>query len=292
MYLNKKNTLRAHRTNTSNRKYITPTPKRFVQDLVPFKVTKLGPYTQQNGLDVCSQNKSWEFNAITFKKQIPSLLSENRPSAKMELKTTLDGHDTTQLPVVKLPHNPEKLKTDVEQLVGKGSTNEVKVLWDNFSRDCVTHLDNLKADCDTMLTAINDLAFDLGARVSIRLIKSFSNDNVFSRLDIIDNLNIDNHVYIITIDRFEIFIKNITWEPFFNVFLPRIHNLIININSYELSGDELSITSTWLLNKLGTSEDYNNWLKDKDDLIFKNFDHDMEVLVDLIQFLGKWEILW
>ena len=50
-------TLRAYRTNTNNRKYITPTPKRSINTLVPYKVTKLGSYTQldSNGLDVCRQ---------------------------------------------------------------------------------------------------------------------------------------------------------------------------------------------------------------------------------------------
>jgi hypothetical protein len=102
---------------------------------------------------------------------------------------------------------------------------------------------------------------------------------------------IDNNLHIITIDKFEIFITNITWYPFYNSFLPKIHNLIININSYEFCGNDLSNISHWLQNKLGTSEDYNNWLNAKDDLIFNRCDECMDLIVDLIQILGT-DGLW
>jgi hypothetical protein len=49
----------------------------------------------------------------------------------MKLKTTHNGHETEELPVVYSPHNTEKYITDVDQLVdtvANGSTNEVKVL--------------------------------------------------------------------------------------------------------------------------------------------------------------------
>jgi hypothetical protein len=60
------------------------------------------------------------------------------------------------------------------------------------------------------MKAINDLAFDFEGRVSIRLIRSFDDRNVFSRQHILDNMPIDNNLHIITIDKFEIFITNIT----------------------------------------------------------------------------------
>jgi hypothetical protein len=55
MLLNKKNSLRIYRTNTSNRKDIST--KRFIKALVPYKVTKLGRFTQPdpNGLDLARQ---------------------------------------------------------------------------------------------------------------------------------------------------------------------------------------------------------------------------------------------
>jgi hypothetical protein len=294
MLLNKKNSLRIYRTNTSNRKDIST--KRFIKALVPYKVTKLGRFTQPdpNGLDLARQQLGWD-DTLTLNDQIPSLLSSNRPSPKMDIKTALNGQVTEQLPVVKLPQNSEKFKTDVEQLVdtvGNVPTNQVKVLCDNFSSDGLSHIKNLWADCISMSTAIDKLALELGGNVSIRLIRSLSeNMNLISREHILNYLSIDNNLHIITIDRFEIFITNITWYPFFNAFLPKIHNLIININSYEFCGNELCNTSTWLLNKLGTSEDYNNLLKVKNELIFNQFYPDMYDLLEIIQLLGEGELL-
>lgn len=294
MFINKKNALRTHRSNTSNRKDISA--KRGITTLVPYKVTKLGRFTQPdpNGLDLARQQLGWD-ETLTLNNQIPSLLSSNRPSVKMELKTTLDGHVTEELPVVKLPYTSEKFKTDVEQLVdtvGNGSTNEVKVLSDNFSSVGLSHIQNLWGDCISSLTAIDQLALDFGGRVSIKLIRSLSNNlNIFTREQILNYIPIDNNLHIITIDRFEIFITNISWYPFFNSFLPKIHNLIINVNSYEFCGNELCNTSTWLLNKLGTSEDYNNWLRVNDDLIFNRFYPDMCDLVEMIQILGDGQML-
>jgi hypothetical protein len=102
------------------------------------------------------------------------------------------------------------------------------------------------------LTEIEELALDLGGTASIRLIITFSDKvervtrnyilNHLSTSGNPDNITIDD-LYVITIDRFEIFITNMGYYPFFNEFLPRIHNLIIDINSYELSGYELYNTS-------------------------------------------------
>jgi hypothetical protein len=61
------------------------------------------------------------------------------------------------------------------------------------------------------LTAIDQLALDFGGKVSIRLLRSFSNNlNIFTREQILNYIPIDNNLHIITIDRFEIFITNIT----------------------------------------------------------------------------------
>jgi hypothetical protein len=148
MFLNNKNALRIHRSNTSNRQVISAI--RDIKTLVPYKVTKLGRYIQPdpNGLDLARQQLSYE-ETLTLNNQISSLLSSNRPSAKLELKTTLNGHTTDQIPVVKVPYNSDRFKTDVEQLVdtvGNGSTNEVsqvKALCENYSSAGLTHIQNL-----------------------------------------------------------------------------------------------------------------------------------------------------
>ena len=288
------NALWAHRINISNRKYIAPTPKRFINSSVNFTgtVTKLGHFTNSNGLDFGSSKLGFETDALVSKDQISSFVRENRPSAEMKIKTTYNGHETTQLPVVKLPQNPEKFKTDVDQLVdtvGNVST-EVKTLGDTYTSDCLTQMQNLFTDCISISTAIDNLALSLGGRISIRLLDSLGDLNWVSRPYILKSMSIETDLHIITIDRFEIFISNITWEPFFYGFLPRIHELIIKINSYELSGFELCNTTTWLRNKLGTLEDYNSLLKVKHELILNNYYTDMSNLMDIIQALGEGQL--
>jgi hypothetical protein len=55
MFINKKNALRTHRSNTSIRKDISA--KRVITTLTRYKVTKIGPITQPdtNGLDLARQ---------------------------------------------------------------------------------------------------------------------------------------------------------------------------------------------------------------------------------------------
>jgi hypothetical protein len=294
MFINKKNALRTHRSNTSIRKDISA--KRVITTLTPYKVAKLGRFTQSdtNGLDLARQQLGWD-DTLTLNNQIPSLLSSNRPSVNMELETTLDGHVTREIPVVKLPYTSERFKTNVEQVVdtvGNGSTNEVKDLCNNYTNVGLAHIQNLFGDCVSSLTAIDQLALDFGGKVSIRLLRSFSNNlNIFTREQILNYIPIDNNLHIITIDRFEIFITNITWYPFFNSFLPKIHNLMININSYEFCGNELCNTSTWLINKLGRSLGNYNELRVNDELIFNRFYPNMCDLVDMIQILGDGQML-
>lgn len=288
----------AHRNNTINRKYITPTltPKRYINSIVNYTgiPTKVGGITQSNGLDRNQQQLSWQNEALVRNDEVTNFLNTQRRSAEVKINTTHNGHETTELPVNNLSPDLEKFKADVEQLntVGNWTTDLVKALFDNFSSNVVIHLKSLWVDSVTKLTAIDELAVDLGATVSLRLITPLSNRiDMITRNQIIDYLSINDNLYVITIDRFEIFITNMTWEPFFNVFLPKIHNLIININSFELSHYELYNTSYWLQNQLGTSEDFNNWLNDKNNLIMEDFYLDYNNLMDMVLFLGEGNML-
>ena len=296
--LDNKNALIAHRINISNRKDITfKTPKRFINSLVTYKgtITKLGRYIQPEGLNMDQQQMAWRYESLVKDNQIPSFINSDCPSAKMEIKTIQNGRETTELPENNSIQELEKFKTDVEQLVdtaGNGSTNEVKALYENFSNEVVTHLNNLWVDSIAKFTEIDNFANFLGAKVSLRLISPLSNHiNITSRNYILDHLYTNDNLHVITIDRFEIFVTNMGSEPFYQYFLPIIHNLIININSYEFCGYELYNASYWVQNKFSTSEDFNNWLIVKSDLIFEKFYSSMNELLELSLFLGEGHFL-
>ena len=292
-----RNTLRAHRSYNNNNITIATKPKRSINTIVHHTgtVTKLGNYTQPNGLDRNQQQLALVNEALVDDNQIASLINENRPSAEMKLKTTHNGHETTELSANNVTQNSEEFKRGVNQLVdtaGNGSIDQVKASYNTFSTEVVTHLKNLWVDSISKLTEIEELAVDLGAIVSVRLITPLSNQiNNITRSNIFEGLSVYDNLYIITIDRFEIIFTDITSQPFFDVFLPKIHNLLISINSYELSGYELYNTSYWLINKLGTPEEINGWLNAKNDLIFMDFYSDMNDLLDLVQFLGEGAML-
>lgn len=291
-----RNALGAHRTYTSNRIYITFTPKRYINSIVDHigTVTKVGRITQSNGLDRNQQQLSWQNEALVRNNEVTNFLNTQRRSAEVKINTTQNGHETTELPVNNLSPDLEKFKGDVDQLntVGNWTTDIVKALYENFSSNVVIHLKSLWVDSISKLTTIDELAVDLGATVSLRLIIPLSNRiEMITRNQIIDSLSINDNLYVLTIDRFEIFITNMSWEPFFNVFLPKIHNLIININSYELSHYELHNTIYFIQNQLGTSEDFNNWLNVKNNLIMENFYPDYNNLMDMVLFLGEGNML-
>ena len=317
----RKNALKAGRTfiNNRNRK-----EKRSINTLVPYKVTKLGLSIQSNGLNRIQLELGWQNEALVKNDQMSRLLETQRRSAEMKLTTNVNGRETTELPVNNSSHDLDKFERDIYQLntADNWSIDQVKALYDNFTSDYLTHLNNLWGDCMSKLTEIQELAVDLGGTaadlavdfggtptaltvglgvtVTIRLIAPFSNQIVkVTREYILNHLSTSGNpdvitiddLYVITIDRFEIFITKITWEPFFNELLPKIYNLIKDINSYELSGYALNNTSNWLQNKLYISEDINNWINVKNKLITESFYSDYNLLLETVQFLGEGNIL-
>lgn len=287
------NALRAHRTYTSNRKYIAPMPKRFINssDNYTGTVTRLGPYTQPYGLDRNQLQLGWQ-SASFRNDQMSRQTDTEDPSTQMQLKTTHNGHETTELPVNKSLHDLEKFQREIEQVntIDWVERDQLKAMYDKFTSDYLIHIKNLWKDSISKLIDVNDLAANLEGSVTIRLITSFSNQIVkVSRNHILNKLSITDDLNVITIDRFEIFITNITWEPFFNELLPKIYNLIIDINSCELSGYELQNVSDWLQYKLAMSGD--NWISVKNNLIMNKVYSDYNTLLETVQFLGEGNIL-
>lgn len=286
----------ANRTYRSNRKCITPISKRYINSIVNHTgtVTKLGRFTQSNGLDRNQQQLGWQNEALVRNNEVSRFLDTQRRSAEVKINTTHNGHETTELPVNNLSPDLENIKANVNQLNldGNLTPDSAKILFDNFLNNVLIHFKSIWVDSISKLTVIDELAVNLEATVSLRLIMPLSyRIDMITRNYIIDNLSINDNLFVITIDRFEIFITNMTWQPFFNEFLPKIHNLIININSYELSHYELHNTSYFLQNQLGISEDINNWLNIKNNLVMDNFYSDYNNLMDMVLFLGEGNML-